>query len=70
MELTLAIQQGNNGFLVGIIKEIPSVMSQGKDEIELKKNMIDALNLYFEDMRDEFVPDKKSFIKEETLIYV
>ncbi len=37
MELTLTIQQGNNGFLVGIIKEIPSVMSQGKDENELKK---------------------------------
>ena len=69
MQFTLTIQQGNNGFLVGTIKEIPSVMSQGKDENELKENIIDALNLYFEDMRDEYVTDKKSFIKEEPLVY-
>lgn len=70
MELTVAISQGSNGFLIGRIKEIPSVMSQGKTEKELKHNILDALHLYLLDMRDEYITDKESFIKEEPLMFV
>jgi len=67
MELTLTILQGKNGYLVGRIKEIPSVMSQGKNESDLKKNMLDALNLYLDDVREEYIAYKTSIIKEEPL---
>lgn len=36
-----------------MIKEIPSVLSQGKSIEEAKENVLDALNLYLEDMQNE-----------------
>ncbi len=65
--LTISITEGKNGFLIGQIEEIPGVVSQGKTEEELKVNIIDALNLYFADMRDEY-KNNKEITREETLI--
>jgi predicted RNase H-like HicB family nuclease len=48
MKLTAVIENGENGWLVGQIDEIPAVMSQGKTTKELKENLIDALYLYLE----------------------
>jgi predicted RNase H-like HicB family nuclease len=45
-------------------------MCQGKTEKELKENILDALNLYLSDMREEYITDKKSFIKEEPLVCI
>ncbi|HYV93017.1 MAG TPA: type II toxin-antitoxin system HicB family antitoxin [Chitinophagales bacterium] len=53
MKLTFVIYNGEDGFLIGKIKEIPEVMSQGKTREELKENILDALNTYYDDLRNE-----------------
>ena len=45
MKFTATIEQGENGWLVGQIEEVPAAMSQGKTIQELKKNLLDALRL-------------------------
>jgi predicted RNase H-like HicB family nuclease len=45
MKFTAIIKQGENGWLVGQIKEAPTAMSQGKTIEELKVNLLDALKL-------------------------
>ena len=49
MKLTLLITQGSN-FLIGSIKEIPAVLTQGTTISEVKENILDALELYLEDI--------------------
>jgi len=43
--LTLLIEKDNQGYLVGQLKELPEVLSQGKTEKELHENILDALQL-------------------------
>ena len=45
MKFTAIIEQGENGWLVGQIEEVPAAMSQGKTIKELKENLLDALRL-------------------------
>jgi predicted RNase H-like HicB family nuclease len=45
MKFTAIIEQGENGWLVGQIEEVPAAMSQGKTIEELKENLLDALRL-------------------------
>ena len=45
MKFTAIIEQGENGWLVGQIKEVPAATSQGKNVDELKSNLLDALKL-------------------------
>ncbi len=52
MKLTIVVSKGEE-FFIGMIKEIPSVLSQGKSIEEAKENVLDALNLYLEDMQNE-----------------
>jgi predicted RNase H-like HicB family nuclease len=54
MKITLITKEGSDGFLIGQLKEFPAVMSQGKTRDELLENIKDALELYLEDMRDEY----------------
>jgi predicted RNase H-like HicB family nuclease len=68
MKLTILVKEGANGFLVGKIKEIPAVLTQGKTLEELKENLIDALELYFEDLREESPQEDEGVISEEDLI--
>jgi predicted RNase H-like HicB family nuclease len=49
MRLTLLIIKGKSGYLIGQLKEFPAVFTQGKTIKELKINIKDALELYFED---------------------
>lgn len=60
MKLTLIVSEGNSGFLIGQIKEMPGVMTQGATLDKLKENIKDALELYLEDMREDFkeTPEK------------
>ncbi|MCB0729298.1 MAG: type II toxin-antitoxin system HicB family antitoxin [Ignavibacteriae bacterium] len=69
MKFTLKIIKGNNDYLVGQIKEIPSVLTQGKTIDEVKENIVDALELYMKDMREEKVSEKEDLILEEELTY-
>lgn len=70
MKLNIIIEKGENGWLVGQLEEIPSVMSQGKTMPELKKNILDALNLYLEAQREETIKNfrGKVFEIEELLL--
>jgi predicted RNase H-like HicB family nuclease len=52
MKLTIVISKGEE-FFVGTIKEIPAVISQGATIEEAKENVLDALELYLEDMQQE-----------------
>ena len=69
MKFTLKIIKGNNDYLVGQIKEIPSVLTQGKTIDEVTENIVDALELYMKDMREEKVSEKEDLILEEELTY-
>ncbi|HET9503730.1 MAG TPA: type II toxin-antitoxin system HicB family antitoxin [Hymenobacter sp.] len=52
MKFTLLIRQGKTQ-LIGQLKEIPGVLTQGKTVEEVKENIQDALALYLEDMRED-----------------
>ena len=52
MELTILVEKGENGYLVGQIQEYPAAISQGKTLDELKENLKDALRLLL-DMQKE-----------------
>lgn len=45
MKFTAIIEQGENGWLIGQIKEAPAALAQGKTTEELKANLLDALTL-------------------------
>ncbi|BAU55474.1 type II toxin-antitoxin system HicB family antitoxin [Mucilaginibacter gotjawali] len=45
MMFTAIIEQGESGWLVGQIKEVPAALSQGKSIEDLKVNLLDALAL-------------------------
>ncbi len=65
MKLTIVISKGEE-FSIGTIKEIPSVISQGSSIEEAKENVLDALELYLEDMRSE--EDNSTKVLEEDLM--
>ncbi len=52
MKLTLLIRQGQT-HLIGQLKEILGVLTQGQTVAEVKENIQDALALYLEDVREE-----------------
>ena len=52
MKLTIVISKSEE-FYIGTIKEIPAVLTQGSTIEETKENVLDALELYLEDMQSE-----------------
>jgi predicted RNase H-like HicB family nuclease len=66
MKLTLIITEGEEYF-IGMIKEIPAVLTQGNSVEEVKENLLDALELYLQDMREESVSQK--IVYQEDLIF-
>lgn len=69
MKLTLIVKKGKNGYLIGQIKEIPAVFTQGLTIEELKENIADALEMYLEDVRENYKPDGE-MLQEEELTFV
>jgi predicted RNase H-like HicB family nuclease len=45
MKFTAIIEQGESGWFVGQIEEVPAAISQGETIEELKENLLDALRL-------------------------
>ena len=45
MKFTANIEQGESGWFVAQVAEVPAAMSQGKTIEELRENLLDALNL-------------------------
>jgi len=68
MKYTLVIKQGQNGFLIGQLKELPAVFTQGLTTSELKENIADVLELYMEDMREKYVT-QGAMLDEEEMIF-
>lgn len=52
MQLTVIIQQGEDGWLTGQIEQIPAVITQGRTMEELKFMLQDALELYLETQQE------------------
>ena len=65
MTLTLVIKKGKNGFLIGQLKELPAVFTQGLTVEEVKENIVDALDLYLEDIREQYLPEGEMLQEEE-----
>ncbi len=65
MKLTLIVKKGKNGYLIGQIKELPDVFTQGLTIDELKENITDALEMYLEDVRERYQPDGDMLQEEE-----
>jgi predicted RNase H-like HicB family nuclease len=68
MTLTLVIKKGKSGFLIGQLKELPAVFTQGMTIDEVKENIKDALDLYLEDIREQYHPDGE-MLQEEELVF-
>jgi predicted RNase H-like HicB family nuclease len=56
MKCTLVIKNGKDGFLIGQLKELPEVFTQGLTMDEVKENISDALDMYLEDLRENYEP--------------
>jgi predicted RNase H-like HicB family nuclease len=69
MKLTLIIKKGKNGYLIGQLKELPAVFTQGQTIEEIKENITDVLDLYLEDVREQYLPDGE-MLQEEELTFV
>ena len=65
MTLTLVIKKGKRGFLIGQLKELPAVFTQGLTIEEVKDNIMDALELYLEDIREQYKPEGEMLQEEE-----
>lgn len=68
MKLTLVIKKGKSDYLVGQLKELPEVFTQGKDIQELRENIQDALEMYLEDLREQYSPKGEMLYEEEIVI--
>jgi predicted RNase H-like HicB family nuclease len=66
MKLTISISKGEELF-IGTIKEIPAVLTQGITIEETRENVLDALQLYLEDMQQQSLPGNT--VLEEDLFF-
>ncbi len=66
MKLTVLIVQGAE-YLIGSIKEIPAVVTQGSSRGEVLENIQDALQVYLDDMRSE--EDFGNVVSKEELVF-
>jgi len=65
MKLTLVIKKGKSGYLIGQLKELPAVFTQGLTVEEVKVNIADSLELYLEDIREQYLPEGEMLLEEE-----
>jgi len=68
MKYTLVVKEGQNGFLIGQLKELPAVFTQGLTVSELKENIADVVDMYFEDMRERYTPQGVMLQEEEIVL--
>jgi predicted RNase H-like HicB family nuclease len=68
MKYTLVVKEGQNGFLIVQLKELLAVFTQGLTISELKENIADVVDMYFEDMRERYTP-QGVMLKEEEIVF-
>jgi len=67
MKFTAIIEQGEDGWFVGQVEELPAAVSQGRTIEELKDNLLDAIKLLLDTNKEitEKEYSGKTIIKEE-----
>jgi predicted RNase H-like HicB family nuclease len=55
MKFTAIIEQGENGWFVGQVNELPNAISQGRNLEDLKANLIDAVQLITETKKKIYI---------------
>ncbi|HEY9000673.1 MAG TPA: type II toxin-antitoxin system HicB family antitoxin [Mucilaginibacter sp.] len=67
MKFTAIIEQGEDGWFVGQVEELPAAISQGKTIEELKDNLLDAIKLLLDTNKEitEKEYSGKAIIREE-----
>jgi predicted RNase H-like HicB family nuclease len=65
IELTAIFEPADEGGYIAYIEEIAGINSQGETLEEAKENLADAINLMFEDTRQNF---KKTFVPKRKTI--
>jgi predicted RNase H-like HicB family nuclease len=71
MKFTAIIEQGESGWFVGQIEEVPAAISQGESIEELKANLLDALRLILDtnkEITEKEYSGKQVIIEELELI--
>jgi predicted RNase H-like HicB family nuclease len=71
MKFTAVIEQGESGWFVGQIEEVPAAISQGETMEELRANLLDALKLILDtnkEITEKEYSGKKVIIEELELI--
>ena len=72
IELTMMVEEGENGYFVGQIIEYPAALSQGKTIEELENNLKDALKLLLKVQKDQLkveYSNRKAVKRKVTLLY-
>ncbi|MCX6224220.1 MAG: type II toxin-antitoxin system HicB family antitoxin [Bacteroidia bacterium] len=64
MELTMMVENGENGYFVGQIVEYPAALSQGKTIEELESNLKDALKLLLQVQKEQ---SKQEYAKRKAI---
>ena len=65
IELTAIYEPCDEGGFIAYIEEIPGINTQGDTLDNAKENLADAINLMFQETRDNF---KKSFLTKRKII--
>jgi predicted RNase H-like HicB family nuclease len=58
-QFTAIIEEGENGWFVGQVEEVPEAISQGKTVEELLENLTDAVKLVLQAKRESVVKQFK-----------
>ncbi len=53
LQFTILFEEGEDGWLVAQVKEVPGAVSQGRTRAEARENVIDALRLMLSPEPDE-----------------
>jgi predicted RNase H-like HicB family nuclease len=60
ISFTIVYEQGEDGWIVAQVKEVPGAISQGRDRAEARENVIDALRLMLSPEPDEAAADSEA----------
>jgi predicted RNase H-like HicB family nuclease len=63
IEMTAIFEPSDEGGYIAYIEEIPGINSQGETIEEAKENLIDAINLMFEERRDSHKANQNRRVK-------
>ena len=60
LRFTIEFEDGEDGWIVAHVKEVPGAISQGKTREEARENVIDALKLMLSPEPEDVDPESES----------